>query len=155
MAWPSVRSSNPHFNGRSIKSIRPATPNTGPTSCAPGGNSDLQALHCNTRLKHCNLEAQHTQGSQITCKTHSDNVPLTALCLGSCWCSKSWPSVQNSYAAKLVSESRTWTWAFEPVCCNSDCKSRIVCTPYEALIQKQQQRDPGQLQIALWLSSQT
>ena len=39
---------------------------------------------CNTRLKHCNLEAQHTQGSQITCKTHSDNVPLTALCLGSC-----------------------------------------------------------------------
>ncbi len=148
MAWPSVRSSNPHFSGISIKSIRPGIPNTGPTSeerCAPGGNTDLQALHCNTRLRHCNLEAQRTQGSQITCKIHSDNVPLTALCLGSCWCSKSWPFVQNSYVAKPISENRTWTWAFEPVCRNSDCKSRIVCIPYVALIQKWQPRHPGQL----------
>ena len=49
--------------------------------------------------------------------------------------------MQNSYAAKLVSESQTLTWAFEPVCCNSDCEieSGVLHTP--ALIQKQQQRD--------------
>ena len=151
MALPLVRSSKPHFSGKSMKSNWPSTPYTGPTSgvrYAWQGNADIQALQCNAILKACNQEGINIKlAASFTCKTHSDTVPLPALCLGCCCCSNSWPSVWNSYAAELVSKSQTWLWAFQPGPAYRGCKgkTRIVSTPYVVLICMEPQKHPDQL----------